>query len=385
LYYFDPDVISDPITLFYNRLFTEEESQRPLLDGLDFSMISDEDVAWLECSFDDDEVVGVVLGFNGDKAPGSDGFTMGFFQSCWDVVKADIMTFLNDFHGCYSFEKSLNATFVSLIPKKSEAMEIKDFRPISLVGGVYKILAKLLANRLRVVLRKIISNSHNAFVQGRQILDSVLIANECLDSRVQQGDPGVLCKLDVEKAYDHVNWDFLLYLLTRCGFSEKWRHWIKFCISTARFSILVNGSPCGFFASSRGLRQRDPLSPLLFVIVMEALSRLLDRAIREGLCSGFTVGKSDETSLMVSHLLFADDTLIFCDADSDQISNLRYVFSWFEVCSGLKINLSKSEIVSVGDVPNIEDIREILGCKLALLPMKYLGLPLGANFKENTI
>ena len=198
------------------------------------------------------------------------------------MVKADIMAFLNDFHGCYSFEKSLNATFVSLIPKKSEAMEVKDFRPISLVGGVYKILAKLLANHLRVVLPKIISNSQNAFVQGRQILDSILIANECLDSRVQQGDPGVLCKLDVEKAYDHVNWDFLLYLLTRCGFSEKWRHWNKFYISTARFSILVNGSPCGFFASSRGLRQRDPLSSLLFVIVMEALSLLLDQAIREG-------------------------------------------------------------------------------------------------------
>jgi hypothetical protein len=118
---------------------------------------------------------------------------------------------------------------------------------------------------------------------------------------------------------------------------------------------------------------------------MEALSRLLDRAVREGLCLGFTVGKSDETSLMVSHLLFADDTLIFCDADSDQISNLRHVFSFFEVCSGLKINLSKSEIVSVRDVPNIEEIREILGCKLARLPMKYLGLPLGANFKDKTI
>jgi hypothetical protein len=89
----DPDAISDHITLFYNRLFTEEESQRPLLDGLDFSMISDEDAAWLERSFDDDEVVGVVMGFNGDKAPGPDGFTMGFFQSCWDVVRADIMAF----------------------------------------------------------------------------------------------------------------------------------------------------------------------------------------------------------------------------------------------------------------------------------------------------
>jgi hypothetical protein len=160
----DLEAISDHITLVYNRLFTEEESQRPLLAGLDFSMISDEDVVWLERSFDEDEVVGVVFGFNGDKASAPDGFTMGFFQSCWDVVHTDIMAFLKDFHGCYSFEKSLNATFVSLTPKKSEAMEVRDFRPISLVGGVYKILAKLLANRLRVVLPKIISNSQNAFV-----------------------------------------------------------------------------------------------------------------------------------------------------------------------------------------------------------------------------
>ena len=155
----DPDAIFEHITLFYNRLFTEEESQRPLLDGLDLFMISDEDVVCLERSFDEDEVGGVVFGFKGDKAPGPDGFTMGFIQSYWEVVKADIMVVLKDFHGFYSFEKSLNATFGSLFPKKSKAMEVKDFRPISLVGGVYKILAKLLANRLRVVLPKIISNS----------------------------------------------------------------------------------------------------------------------------------------------------------------------------------------------------------------------------------
>jgi hypothetical protein len=132
------------------------------------------------------------------------------------------MAVFSKFHNSCQFERSLNATFVSLIPKKADAEEIKDFRPISLVGGVYKMISKVLANRLKSLLGKLISNSQNAFIGGRQILDSVLIANECLDNQLRSGEAGLLCKLDLEKAYDHMNWDFLLYMLQRCGFREKW-------------------------------------------------------------------------------------------------------------------------------------------------------------------
>jgi hypothetical protein len=217
------------------------------------------------------------------------------------------------------------------------------------------------------------------------MIDLVLVANECLDSRIKVGIPGVMCKLDVEKAYDHVNWSCLLYLLSRCGFTLNWRRWIAFCIFTVCFSVLVNGGPEGFFGSSRGIRQGDSLSPLLFVIVMEALSRMMSKAVECGLVSGFQVGSSDRHVVRVSHLLFADDTLVFSDANPEHIFNLHLLVTWFEAVSGLKINLNKSEMVPVGSVPDLEELAGIMGCKIIQLPMTYLGLALGANFKSKLI
>ena len=357
-------------------------AHRPILDDVDFSSISVEDANWLDRPFEEEEVFEVIHDCNGDKAPSPDGFSMAFFQSCWGVLKTEIMAVFHNFHTQVVFEKSLNASFLALIPKKVDVVEVKDFRPISLVGGIYKIISKVLANRLHRVAHGLISDSQNAFVKGRQILDSVLIASECINSRLKSRVSGVLCKLDVEKAYDHVSWDFLMYMLQRCGFLEKWRKWIRYCILIVKFSILINGSPIDFFGSSRGLWQGDPLSPLLFDIVMEALSRMLDVAASAGQFSGFSVGSMVGPSVMVSHLLFADDTLIFCDVEPSQIANLRAVLARFEEVSGLRINLGKSELVLVGGVPNLATLMGLLGCGQSSLPLKYLGLPLGAKFKN---
>ena len=185
----------------------------------------------------------------------------------------------------------------------------------------------------------------------------------------------------MEKAYDHVNWGFLIYMLERLGFPEKWRTWIFYYISTVKFSVLINGALCGFFENYRGLRQGDHLSSLLFVVVMEANSKMMDKAVTEGRLSGFNVGTSIGDHLQVTHLLFADDMLVMCDIDIDQMLFL----SWFEIVLGLKINLDKSKLVPMGVVPNFEMLVDALGCKQGSLPMKYLGLPLGAKWKDRAV
>ncbi|RVX03908.1 putative ribonuclease H protein [Vitis vinifera] len=292
------------------------------------------------------------------------------------------MGFFKEFHDQGKFVKSINASFLVLIPKKGGAEDLKDFRPISLVGSLYKLLAKVLTNRLKKVMGKLVSKSQNAFVEGRQILDASLIANEAIHSMQNSGGGGILCKLDIEKAYDHVNWSFLFWLMEMMGFGAKWISWIQWCIGTVNFSVLINGTSSGFFKSSRGLRQGDPLSPYLFVIVMEDLSCLLKRAKEGGFLSGWQLSGRGGGGVEITHLLFADDTLVFCEPSTDQVSYLSWLLMWFEAMSGLKVNLDKSEIIAVGRVENVEEVALEFGCKVSRLPSTYLGLPLGARFKE---
>jgi len=279
-----------------------------------FDSIGEAEIIWLERDFEEGEVLEVVKAMNADKVPGPGGYALAFFQACWVVLKEDIMKVFCDFHARGKFERSLNATFIALILKISGSVDIKDFRPISLVSGIRKSIAKILANMLKMVLEKIISKSQNAFIRGRQMLD-------------------------LEKAYDHVDWDFMMYMLRRCWFGRKWCSWIAHCISSVRFSVLVNGTPTGLFNSSPSLRQGDPLSLLLFVLMMEDLDGVISAAVSGGLLSAFYVGT--------------------CGACS-------YVF---EVVLGLKINLAKSKLVPVSKVDNVDGLAGIVGCGVSSLPI----------------
>ncbi|KAJ9680330.1 hypothetical protein PVL29_019599 [Vitis rotundifolia] len=222
-------------------------------------------------------------------------------------------------------------------------------------------------------------------MRGRQILDASLIANEVIDYWHKRKEKGLICKLDIEKAYDSINWNFLMKVLKKMGFGSRWMEWIWWCISIAKFFVLVNGVSASFFLNTKGLHQGDPLSPYLFVMGMEVLSALIRRAAVGGFILGCRLRGSGRMEMDVSHLLFSDDTIIFCEAKIEYLSSLSWILAWFEAASGLRINLSKSELILVGEVEDVEEMVVELGCKVGSLPAVYLGLPLGAHHKASSM
>ena len=180
----------------------------------------------------------------------------------------------------------------------------------------------MLANRLKNVMHGLVNTAQIAFVEGRQILDASLIANEVIYSILKKKERCFLCKLDIEKAYDQIDWSFVLNVLQRMGFGEKWTGWIKWCISISSFSVLVNGSLTGFFWSLRGLRQGNPLSLYLFVLGMEAFSLMIDKAVEGGYISGYSFKGRNGTISQITHLLFADDTRVFCKDSEEKMTIL---------------------------------------------------------------
>ncbi|WMV13963.1 hypothetical protein MTR67_007348 [Solanum verrucosum] len=286
----EPSRIKGEIVEYYKRLYKESSQWRLEYINVQCPVLTEEDNQALQSNFEESEVLRCLKLCAVDKAAGPDGFTMGFFIKCWDVVKQDIMDTFQNFYEHEVFVKSFNATFIALIPKKKGAKELRDFRPISLIGSIYKLISKVLAERLKRVVDKLVDSQQMAFVKGRLIMDGVLIANEAVDSRNNQKKPEMV----------------------------------------ERFSVLINGNPAGFFQTQRGLRQGDPLSPFLFLITMEGLNNMIKAANLRGWLRGFDVAREGTERLEVTHLQYADDTLIFCDAEEEQLKYLRVILVLFE-------------------------------------------------------
>ena len=213
--------IIEETLLYFEKLYSSPTGESWRVEGLDWSPISEESASRLDSPFTKEEIYKAIFQLDKNKASGSDGFTIAVFQDCWDVIKEDLVRVFAKFHRSGIINQSTNASFMVLLPKKSLTKKISDFRPISLITSFYEIIA--LSGRLRGVLHETIYSTQGAFVQGRQILDAVLIANEIVDERRRSREEGVVFKIDFEKAYDHVRWDFLDQVLEKKGFSPRWR------------------------------------------------------------------------------------------------------------------------------------------------------------------
>ncbi|GAU23363.1 hypothetical protein TSUD_334100 [Trifolium subterraneum] len=312
---------------------------RPGNENLQFKWLSQLESSSLITPFSEAEVKSAVWDCDSFKSPGPDGINFGFFKDLWAEFKGDVMRFISEFHRNGKLTKGINSTFIALIWKVDSPQRLNDFRPISLVGSLYKILAKVLANRLRRVIGSVISESQTAFVKDRQILDGILIANQVVDEARKSKKELMRFKIDFEKVYDSVDLGYLDDIMGRMYFPVLWRKWIKECVQTATASILVNGSPTDKFPFERGLGQGDPLSPFLFLLAAEGLNVLMESVVERNLFTGYSIGEQNPIS--VSHLQFADDTLLVGVKSWANVRALRAVLVLFETMPGLEVNFNK--------------------------------------------
>ncbi|GKV51601.1 hypothetical protein SLEP1_g58236 [Rubroshorea leprosula] len=222
--------MKEEISSYFESMFKEEQGERPKLDGICFKQITGEDNSSLIKPFNVEEIKVAVEDCDSSKAPSPDGFNFRFVKSEWEVIKEDVIGFLQDFHKNSKMVRGLNTSFIGLIPKVDNPQKIEEFRPISLIGVMYKILAKILANRLKKVLDGVVGEQQMAFISGRQLMDGVVIANEVVNEAKKRKKETFMFKIDFEKAYDKVNWSFLDYMMQRMGFCATWRKWIRVCL-----------------------------------------------------------------------------------------------------------------------------------------------------------
>ncbi|KAL0409477.1 UNVERIFIED_CONTAM: Retrovirus-related Pol polyprotein from type-1 retrotransposable element R2 [Sesamum radiatum] len=304
-----------------------------------------------------------------------------FFQKFWHIIHSDVvdcvLRILND----KILLHKLNFTHIVCIPKCKKPETVAHFRPISLSNVIMRIASKCVANRLKFLLDDIISVSQSAFIPGRLITDNVLVAfeiNKWVKTKTRGKAGSIALKLDMSKAYDRVEWNFLERVLHRIVIHEGCIRLIMLLVTSVSYSLMLNGKQFGYFTPRRGLRQGDPLSPYLFLFIAETFSSMLQRAEEQHHIQGIAVARG---APKVSHLLFVDDTIIFSQATEGAMRTIRDILELYAGASGQVINLEKSSMVISRNVeaPRRMQLAQQLGVQIVDKHEKYLGLPVIAS------
>ena len=361
------------------RIISGTSLPHPILQVLSgvHSAISKEDAGLLGRDFQASEIRLTLDQMAPLIAPRPDGMSPIFYKSFWHIVGRDVTSVVLNALNSGVVPESLNSTFIALIPKVKHPNKVADFCPISLCNVVYKLISKVLVNRLKKFLASAISETQSAFLSGRLISDNVLVAFETLHylKRKTNGKVGQMAlKLDMSKAYDRLEWEFLERAMRYLGLGERMVSLIMSCIRTVSYSVLLNGQPVGNIKPSRGLRQGDTLSPYLFLMCAMGLQSSLNKAEVEGHIRGVAICRNGPK---VSHLFFADDSVLFCSAKEVECQKILDILAIYERGSSQKINREKTNIFFSSNTLHEVQVRiqQILGVPFIRQFEKYLGLP----------
>nr|XP_009598913.1 uncharacterized protein LOC104094650 [Nicotiana tomentosiformis] len=325
--------ISEAAIEYYEKCFSQE-AQRIDLQFIDLipKMITEEDNNSLINMPSKEEVKQVNFDIDRGSTGGPDGFNGRFFQQTWDIIEEDIYNMVLEVMNGRELSKFITHTCLVLIPKVENPQSFFELRPISLSNVTQTIITKLLNNKFSRLLPKIIFPNQSEFIKGRAIRENVLLAQDIISS-INQKNTGnnVLIKLDMNKAYDRISWMFLCGVLRKMGFAEQWIHTVWNLISNVWYSILINDKREGFFKSARGLKQGDSLSPSLFIITVEALSKVLNNLHENSDFSGFTMNKKGP---QINHLAYTDDLIIFISGNTKSLRLIKHMLAEYEKASG---------------------------------------------------
>nr|GEY57212.1 RNA-directed DNA polymerase, eukaryota [Tanacetum cinerariifolium] len=375
----EPDRVKEEFRSHFANMFQDKGSSHCRLNFRFPSLLSADQISDLEKPMSYDEIHKAVWSCGENKSPGPDGFTFEFFRKFWDSIGPDMCVAVEWFFMHNSFAKGCNASFITLISKMQDPKIVSDFRPISLIGSLYKVVTKILAICLSSVISDLISVVQTTFLPNRQILDGPFIINELLSWCRHKKQQAMVFKVDFAKAYDSVWWDYLDDVLSSFGFGVKWRSWIKGSLTSDMASVLVNGSPNLEFQFHCGLKQGDPLAAYLFILVMESLHLSVSRAVEAGIFFGIKI----DPTISISHLFYADDAIFIGQWSDSNLSSIIHMLQCFSLASGLKINLQKSNLLGVGVKDSlVNEATGSIGCSVMKAPFKYLGVMVGSSMSK---